>query len=185
MLKNIKVLLLGLVVLFSFVGCGGSKPDAPVKSAVSSSAKTIYISSRASYNGPIAQNIKSECSIDAQVMTWIQKYAAKQNINVIIDGKPTPNDTVLKVDIIDAISSRGFGYGGHNKYVIISGKLYNGKNLKASFKAARRSGGGYFGAYRSSCSVLGSCAKTLGRDVATWLSNPTNNIKLGDSYLIR
>ncbi len=185
MLKNMKVLLLGLVVLFSVVGCGGAKPDTAVASAVSSSAKTVYISSKARYNGPIAQNIKSECTIDAQVMTWLQKYAAKQNINVVMNGKPSAKDTVLKIDIVDALSSRGFGYGGHNKYIVISGKLYEGKNLKASFKAARRSGGGYFGEYRSSCSVLGSCAKTLGRDTATWLSNPTDKAKLGDTYLIK
>jgi len=184
MFKNIKSLLMGLVVLSFMVGCGGGEPSTPQKAEVSADAKTIYISSKAKYDGPIAQNIKSECSIDSQVMTWIQKYAAKHNINVIINGKPKANDTVLKVSIIDAISSGNAGMG-HNKYVVISGKLYKGKKLKSSFKAARRSGGGYFGAYRSSCSVLGSCAKTLGRDTAGWLVNPINKSKLGDDYLIR
>ncbi len=184
MFKNIKSLLVGLVVIFFMVGCGGGELSAPEKSSVSADAKTVYISSKAKYDGPIAPNIKAECSIDSQVMTWIQKYAAKHNINVVINGKPKANDTVLKIYIIDAISAGNAGMG-HNKYVTIYGKLYEGKKLKSSFKAARRSGGGYFGAYRSSCSVLGSCAKTLGRDTAGWLANPINKSKLGDSYLIK
>jgi len=177
-------LLLSLVVSLFVVGCGGSKPSAPAKSVVSANAKTVYISSKAVYKGPIAPNIKSECTIDSQVMTWIQKYGATHNINVVINGKPKAHDTVLKIYIIDAMSAGNAGMG-HNKYVTISGKLYKGKKLKATFKAARRSGGGYFGAYRSSCSVLGSCAKTLGRDTAAWLANPVNKSKLGDAYLIK
>jgi hypothetical protein len=187
MFKNIKSLLMGLVVLSFMVGCGGGEPNAPEKSTastVSADAKTVYISSKAKYEGPIAPNIRSECAIDSQVMTWIQKYAANHNINVVINGKPKASDTVLKISIIDAISAGNAGMG-HNKYVTISGKLYKGKKLQSSFKAARRSGGGYFGAYRSSCSVLGSCAKTLGRDTAGWLVNPINKSKLGDTYLIK
>ena len=188
MFKNMKSLLLGLVVLSFMVGCAGGHPrpsHKPKQPPISADAKKVYISSKAIYNGPIAQNIKSECRIDSQVMTWIKKYSAKKNIDVIIDGKPKENDTVLKIDIIDAMSA-GNAAVGHNKYVVISGKLYEGKKLKSSFKAARRSGGGYFvGAYRSSCSVLGSCAKTLGRDTSSWLVNPVNNEKIGDTYLIK
>ena len=185
MFRNIKSLLLALVVVSSMLGCGGAKSSVPQKNSVSSSAKTVYISSKATYNGAIADNIKAECKIDSQVVKFIKSYAANNDINVVIDGKPKANDTVLKISITDAISGRGMGFGGHNKYVTISGKLYDGKKLKSSFKAARRSGGGYFGAYRTSCSVLGSCAKTLGRDTANWLANPSNNAKLGDAYLIK
>ncbi len=189
MFRNLKSLLLGLVVLSLIVGCGGPPRPGfskkPQKTTLSADAQTIYISSKASYDGPIADNIKAECKIDSQVVDFIQSYASKHNINVVIDGKPKSTDTVLKISIIDAISGRAMGFGGHNKYVVISGKLYNGKKLKSSFKAARRSGGGYFGSYRSSCSVLGSCAKTLGRDTADWLANPTDGAKLGDDYLIK
>jgi len=187
MSKFFKSFILGIVVVSFFVGCGGAKPAPAKKGSVATKnvhGKTVYISSRATYSNNVPPNIKAECSIDTQLMTWIQRYAAKRNINVIIDGKPKANDLVLKVRITDAISAGHAGIG-HNKYVVISGKLYKGKKLKASFKAARRSGGGYFGMYRSSCSVLGSCVKTLGKDTAYWLENPTNNARLGDTYLIR
>jgi hypothetical protein len=175
---------MGLVVFSFMVGCGGDKPSAPEKAAVSANAKTVYISSKAKYDGPIAPNIKAECSIDSQVMTWIKTYAAKHNINVVINGKPKASDTVLEISIIDAHSS-GNAAIGHNKYVTIAGKLYKDKKLQSSFKASRRSGGGFFGGYRGSCNVLGSCAKSLGRDTAGWLANPINKSKLGDTYLIK
>ena len=188
MFRNVKIILLAVVSIALIAGCDGPPRPGykaePVK--VSADAKTIYVSSKATYTGKqIAQNIKDECKIDSQVIDFIKVYAAKSNVNVIIDGKPKANDTVLKISIVDAISARGMGYGGHNKYVIIKGKLYKGKKLQSSFTAARKSGGGYFGMYRSSCSVLGSCAKTLGRDTAGWLVTPTKDAKLGDLFLIQ
>ena len=186
MLKSIKYILAGLMVTVFMVGCGGAKPQTKgkVTQAINPNAKTVYVSSKATFTGKIAQNIKDECKIDSQVMEWLQKYAVKKNINIVMNSKPKATDLVLKISITDAISQR-MGPMGHNKNVIISGKLYKGKKLISSFKAARRSGGGYFGGYRSSCSVLGSCAKTLGKDTAGWLVNPTNNAILGDVYLIQ
>jgi len=188
MFKNVKTLLLATITIALIAGCDGPPRPGhkaePVK--VSADAKTVYVSSKATYTGKqIAQNIKDECKIDSQVMDFIKVYAAKRNIDVIIDGTPKASDTVLKISIVDAISGRGMGYGGHNKYIIIKGNLYKGKKLQSSFTAARKSGGGYFGMYRSSCSVLGSCAKTLGRDSADWLVTPTKNAKLGDLFLIQ
>ena len=190
MFKNVKVIVLALIALSFIAGCAG--PPRPghhseeTSANVSADAKTIYIDSKAIYAGKqIAQNIKNECTIDSQIMHFIKAYAADNNIRVIVNGKPKANDTVLKISIIDAVSARGMGYGGHNKYIIIKGKLYKGNKLQSTFTAARRSGGGYFGMYRTSCSVLGSCAKTLGKDTARWLVHPTNNAKLGDIFLIQ
>jgi len=186
MFKNIKLLLMGAVVLSFMVGCGGSEPSTPTKSEVktTTNTETIYVSSKATYSKAVAKKIQSECSIDSQIVLWIKKYAKKENINIVIDGKPKAGDKVLRIYIMNAVSKRHAGVG-YDKYVSIYGRLYGQNKEKLSFKAARRSGGGYFGAYKSSCNVLGSCAKTIGRDVAGWLANPVDNSKLGDTYLIR
>jgi len=173
---------MGLVVISIMVGCGGAKNSVPAKNVVK--GQTLHISSKAKYEGDIAENILKECTIDTQVMKYIKAYSAKQGFNVVVDGKPKANENVLKVSITDAVSSRS-GYRGHNKYVTISGKLYKGNKLEASFKGARKSGGGMFGAYKGSCAVLNGCTKTIGRDTARWLSDPKNNAKLGDAYLIK
>ena len=44
----------------------------------------------------------------------------------------------------------------------------------------RVSGGGAFGLYKGSCTVLGSTVKVLGRDVSNWLKKPVNGAHLGD-----
>jgi hypothetical protein len=196
MFKNIKTLLLVATTIALIAGCDGPprpghRPGHRIEhkaqaAKVNADAQKIYVSSKATFAGKqIAQNIKDECSIDSQVMNFIKVYASHNNIDVIVDGKPKSSDTVLKISIIDAISARGAGFGGHNKYIVIKGKLYKGKKLQSSFTAARMSGGGYFGMYRNSCSVLGSCAKTLGRDTASWLVTPTKNAQLGDTFLIQ
>ncbi len=186
MFKYLKLLLVGLVSVGLMSGCIGGTPAPEGKvnaSEIGVDAKVVFINTKAKYDGKIADNIKTECKIDSQVMEFIKIYAAKHKINVVINGKPKSDDLVLEVSITDALSSGG-GMG-HNKYIVISGKLYKGEVLESSFKAARRSGGGYFGMYRNSCSVLGSCAKTLGKDTAAWLNNPVKDAKLGDLYLIK
>ncbi len=196
MLKYIKYLLASLFVIALLDGCGHAKPKVNdkiqeakkqqkrVKKVKDTTLETIYVDTKAKYTGRIAQNIKDECKIDSQVIEWIKRYSAKNHIKIIVGGKPKATDKVLKISITDAMSQR-MGPMGHYKYVVISGKLYKGKKLISSFKAGRQSGGGYFGGYRNSCSVLGSCAKTLGKDTSKWLKNPKNNALYGDIHLIK
>ena len=66
------------------------------------------------------------------------------------------------------------------KHTLIKGALYKNGKKQAGFTAARRSGGGMYGAFKSSCSVLGRTVKVLGRDVANWLKHPVDGAHLGD-----
>lgn len=186
MVKNIKLVFIGLLGVAFLVGCNGNSPAVPhSKAAKSTGEKTVYVDAKASYSSAVPKNIRKECRINTQVVKFTKSYAKKHHINVVINGKHSARATVLKLRITNAVSERKFGYGTHNKYVVLSGKLYKDGRLQASFKAARKSNGGYFGGYRSSCSVLGSCAKSLGRDTAGWLTHPVNHAKLGDTYLIK
>jgi hypothetical protein len=132
----------------------------------------------------VKANIKQECTLPEALAKDIAKYAAEQGLNVVVKDKIKPNEYELKVQIEEAISA-GNAAIGHNKYVVISGSIVKGETRYYSFDAARLSGGGYFGAYRSSCSVLGGIARRLGKDTALWLSNPYNGAELGDTQLIR
>lgn len=148
--------------------------------------KTIYIKPMLSYapNSKVAANIKSECTIPKQIVDFIVKFSNEQGINVVVKNNISSKDIELKVQIDDAVSSGG-AMRGHHKFVTISGKLVKGKTEYESFQAGRVSGGGFWGAYKSSCSVLGRTTNTLGKDVAGWLASPYDDIILGDQYLIR
>lgn len=87
---------------------------------------------------------------------------------------------LLSVKITGLVGPGGGAWSGA-KQVTIDGVLTeNGKTL-GTFKGMRVSGGGTFGAYKGTCSILGRCVKALGKDVAGWLKAPTMNARLGDA----
>lgn len=157
-----------------------------VTSGLSLQGKTIYIKPMVTFSARsnVAANIKTECTLPQAISDNIVKFATQRGINIESKNTIGKNDLELKIQIESAISAGNAGIG-HNKYVTISGAIVKGDITYYTFDAARLSGGGYFGVYRSSCSVLGSIAKSLGRDVGTWLSDPYNGAMLGDTQLIR
>lgn len=133
-------------------------------------------------NAEIAENIRSECGrIQSQLSEFTQQFAERHNIRIVLSDRVANNDPGrnLIVEIDDAVSM-GNAFTGHNKFTRISGALYEDGELVASFRARRNSGGGAFGGYKGSCSVLGRTVRTLGRDIADWLDNPRDGARLGD-----
>jgi hypothetical protein len=150
------------------------------------SGKTIYIHPMVKFapRSHVASNIKTECTLPKALADSIVEYSANSGVSVVFKNHIKPNELELKVQIEEAISA-GNAAIGHNKFVVISGGVVKGKTRYYSFDAARRSGGGYWGAYRSSCSVLGRIAKALGKDVAHWLASPYDGAMMGDTQFIR
>ena len=130
----------------------------------------------------VAQNIRSECvKLGSQLATFTQDFAKKSSTTIeLVDTLDTTmKGRVLHMEITDAVSM-GNAFTGHHKFSSARGTLYeNGKKL-ASFEARRQSMGGAFGGYKGSCSVLGRTTKAMGKDIANWLQNPTDNARLGD-----
>lgn len=148
--------------------------------------KTIYIKPQIVYTSKsrVSTAIKQECTLPQALSDNIVQKAISLGINIEVKRDIKPNDIELKIEIIDAVSS-GNAFIGHNKFMTIEGSLVKGGTKYSSFQAARLSSGGYFGAYRSSCSVLGRITKALGSDTAGWLMDPFDGAKLGDVQLIR
>lgn len=148
--------------------------------------KTIYIKPEIAYtsNSRVSTAIKQECTLPQALSENIVKKSIAQGVNIEVKRAIKSTDIELKIDIIDAVSS-GNAAIGHNKFMVITGTLIKDGKAYSSFKAARLSGGGYFGAYRSSCSVLARITKALGQDTAGWLQDPYDGARLGDAQLIR
>jgi len=174
-----------LVAITFLTGCGSNNNSQVNTPNTISGAKTIYISNSARFakNSRIAMNIKKECNLNHQMIDYLKVYGAKNDINFVSTSKLKSKKNTLVITIDDAVSS-GNAFTGHRKFVTISGKLKNdGKTY--SFKAARQSGGGFMGAYKSSCAVLGGAVKRLARDTAEWATFPDNGARLGDQHLLR
>jgi len=187
-MKNSLKVIMGLTLVMYISGCSGSKTPAPKaeESGMNLVGKTVYIrSNKATYSpkSHIAKNIKDECKLDTQMIKYIQAAAKNNGMTLkVVDSIPS-DGLELKIEITDAISS-GNMFIGHRKFASISGSLTQGAQSLGSFEAARRTSGGMFAGFKSSCAVLGRAVKVLGQDTAKWMKKPSSNAELGDVRLI-
>lgn len=130
----------------------------------------------------VRRAVRNECRLPEKLTEFIDEYAGKHYAQVLVntDLATVPANTeVLKVKITEIMGGSGGAWSG-GKYVAISGILQKNGQIIGDFKARRISGGGVFGAYKGTCSIMGRCVKTLGKDVAEWLQDPAKNDVLGD-----
>ena len=124
-----------------------------------------------------SDNVKAECSLPAQVPQYIKRYAKEMNVVLANDVSDNTEGWVLHVEIVNVIGTGGGTWSGP-KSVTVQGKLTENGEIIGTFTATRatgRSGAGGHG----TCSMLDRCMKTLGKDIARWLTDPTMDAKLG------
>ena len=182
-MKKAITLLVAALVLGA---CGANRPvqsNAASNMPAADAVKSVTIATVIPYQkgAPIAANVRRECTLNSQLSEFIQSYGKENNIGVIRTPRFKKNDNgnVLHIEIVNAVS-QGNAFLGHRKFTQIEGTLFNSGKKVAGFTAARFSGGGFFGGYKGSCSVLGRTVKTLGKDIAEWLTNPIDGMHMGD-----
>ncbi len=148
------------------------------------SAETISVVSAVPYaeDNRINKKITKECTaLGTKLSTFIESFSQKNGIDVtLVDSIDTSaQGKVLQVEIVHAVSA-GNAFIGHRKHVEIEGTLWENGEKVASFSGQRSSGGGFAAGYKGSCSVLGRCVKTLGKDIAGWLKSPKDGAVIGE-----
>lgn len=129
----------------------------------------------------VSDAVRNECDLPSKLGQFVQQFAAGGYSQIITDGSQSPgNAQVLKMEISDLVGTGGGAWSG-SKMVTIKGTLEENGAVKGNFRARRTSGGGVFAGYKGTCSILGRCVKTLGRDVAEWLQHPSKDSVLGES----
>lgn len=176
-----------LTTLLVLAACGSNQPtpgsDSGTTVMSGNKSQTVKVQSLIPYkkDATIAAKIKSECTLNSKLSEYIQAYGNEYNVAII--RTPQINSDmqgkVLLLEIVDAVS-QGHAFVGHAKFVKIAGTLYDNGKKVAAYTATRHSGGGFWGAYKGSCSVLDRTVKTLGKDTALWLSSPVDGAHLGD-----
>ena len=125
----------------------------------------------------VPQKVQSECDLQTKVPEFLSKYAADVEL---IDSALGTTGRVLDLRIGNVHAPGGGAFSGP-KWMTVTGVLRENGREVARFSAKRFSTGGAFGAYKGTCSIIGRCAKTIGKDIASWLQDPQNGAKLGDS----
>lgn len=127
----------------------------------------------------IADNIKAECRMGAQLATSVGSNAGKFGNTIEFSGELGEQGRVLKLELVEA-QSAGNAFSGHFKSATVRGVLLDDGQEVATVTARRVSRGGAFGGFKGSCDVLERVVTAIGGDLAEWLANPTDNAKLGD-----
>lgn len=146
--------------------------------ALSSSAfagdKNVSLTANADYQNKaiIPSKITTECTdLGTQFAQSTKKYleASGWNVSMSGDNMPTKEGDMLKLEILNAMSS-GNAFIGHHKSVAVSATLYRNGTVVDTFTSSRDSSGGFMGGFKGSCSVLNRCVNTLGNDIAKWMA---------------
>ena len=124
--------------------------------------------------------VQAECTLQTRLPQFIKTYAKKMNIVLAEEISDSTDGKVLHVEIVNVIGAGGGAWSGA-KSVTVQGELTENSEVIGTFIASRYSGGGMFGGFKGTCSILARCIKTLGSDIAKWLANPTMDAKLGNA----
>lgn len=186
--------LVSFLVVFNLAGCANqgtknaSAPTGPTAESSSGMATKIagsgglLVIKEVTFgaDASVPEAVKNECALLSRLSAEIKANAAHHYATVLEGSTAEPaNADVLSIEIINLMGSGGGAWSG-GKSVMIKGTLSKQGKAVSSFKALRVSGGGVFGGYMGTCAILGRCVRTLGKDVAGWLQNPTPNATLGD-----
>ena len=126
----------------------------------------------------ISDAIKTECKLTEQLPDFVKQYSSEP-VELVAEPVDTASGRVLQLEIVDAVSM-GNAWLGHQKFVKVTGTLFEDGAKVASFKGRRNSMGGAFAGFKGSCSVLGRTVEALGEDIGSWLSAPEDGAHLGD-----
>lgn len=143
---------------------------------------TLVIPSKVAFAKDCRVNdkVRKECQLEEKTLQFIKEFN-RSNYSNLVTEKPASGDYhVLTAEIIQVVGAGGGAWSGA-KSMKVKGTLSDSKGkVLGTFEAGRYSGGGAFGGYKGTCSIMGRCTKAIGKDIGIWLSSPTMEAYLGD-----
>ena len=115
------------------------------------------------------EQIQSECGLQTVIPAAIAQNFADVEL---VDGRGN-----LAIEITNVHGPGGGAFSGP-KWVEVEGTLRRGGKA-VSFRAKRYSAMDIFSG--GTCGILAKCGRSIGKDIATWLTNPTPDAELGDA----
>lgn len=175
-------LAVALSMLASCTSSKGSGTQSQTTFTPSGSGPVLVIQNEIPFSpdAEVRKAVRTDCHLPEKLSRFIKEYASDYSSQILSESTNAPKGAqILTVEIFNVMGGGGGAWSG-GKSVSIKGALQQNGETIGSFKARRFSGGGMFGGYKGTCSIMGRCVKTLGRDVAEWLRHPSQNAILGD-----
>jgi type IV pilus biogenesis protein CpaD/CtpE len=137
------------------------------------SDKTFHILMDIPYakGASVATNVKDECTaLGTKLSASMLNYAKKYHIQIVQHQDELPATGQAVVVEIQDLYSGGNAFIGHYKSATVAVQYLKDGQVVANTSKTRKSGGGLFGGFKGSCSVLGRTVNTIGADIDKWLS---------------
>jgi len=141
---------------------------------------TIKQSLEFSDSSGASQEVETECKLQTSLPKYIKDFSRKINVELAEDVTGITEGRVLDIEIVNVLGAGGGAWSG-SKSVTVKGTLTENGEVIGTFTAARYSTGGAFGGFKGTCSILGRCIKSIGKDIAGWLATPTMDARLGNA----
>ncbi len=187
---NRKLTLCGLLVLTLALALGacskkrGADPAAEVeKSTEDYPSQQITLKTPIEFASrvEVRDAVLEECRLQEKLQQFITEFSAARNITIEPSNGPVDGTSgkVLVVEITDVYAPGGGAFSG-GKAVTIEGELTEGGASLGTLRARRISGGGAFAAFKGTCDILGRDVQTLGDDISRFLTDPGENVRMGN-----
>lgn len=124
----------------------------------------------------VPEKVKEQCGLQTKLPLFLSQDSSEVEL---VDGRLGRSGRTLELEITEVHAPGGGVFSGP-KWMAVKGVLRDNGRRIAGFTAHRATTGGFFAAYKGTCSIIGRCAKTLGSDIAGWLANPKDGVRLGD-----
>ena len=180
------IFIFGLLVLI--LGIAGCTKNSTTKSPSPNhlgdrSGKDVLVIAPVKFaeNSEVRDAVRVECQLLTKLPEFIKRAAQSQYTTIDLQESKAKNADILIIEIVDLPQfKKNIWLGRGGQWLDIKGSLSRPGQKMVSFTAMRTSMGGFMGAFKGTCVLLGRCTKTLGADVAGWLKNPLDKARLGD-----
>jgi hypothetical protein len=121
-------------------------------------------------SAPIAESVRRDCKIDEMVGRHVYDKVSEKypGTGQLVDPLKAGPDRVLKLTIVGVLGVGGGAWSG-SKAITVRAELEQNSKVYASKLLTRQSGGGAFGGFKGTCSIMERIARALGGDVAAWV----------------
>ena len=151
-------------------------------SALAQDRAVLYVPEEAPFQEGlhVRGHIKTECNLEVYVANDIAAEANRVYQQVVREKPKSGKYHELSLEIIGAAGAGGGAWSGP-KDMEIKGILKDqGGRVIGNFTARRYSTGGFMAGVKGTCTILRRCSRAIGKDVATYLIEPTTSAHLGD-----
>nr|WP_315596049.1 hypothetical protein [uncultured Cupriavidus sp.] len=127
----------------------------------------------------VVERVKTECHIEDMLANRVGDILRKRNkggTGTVAVGADASGSQVLRLQISHVLGIGGGAWTGPKALTVIAELVEDGKVVRNT-KVNRWSIGGFWGAFKGTCSILDRSAIVIAKDMARWVRDPSYVVK--------